>query len=78
MMTNIDHQTMEATMITSIIFLSPFLTVAFIPLALRTISSDDLDEMRICLEDLHTTPSSCPVQGSDHILAKVTVVCGKS
>ena len=40
-------------MITSIIiFLVPFMVVAFLPLALRTISADDLDEMGICLEDL--------------------------
>ncbi|HEU0297752.1 MAG TPA: hypothetical protein VFR47_33730 [Anaerolineales bacterium] len=64
-------------MITSIIFLIPFLTIALVPLALKTISSDDPDETGICLENLDTTPSSYAIQGSDHILPKVTVVCGK-
>lgn len=65
-------------MITSIVFLIPFLTVAFLPLALRTISSDDLDEMGICLEDMDATQADYPFQGSDHVFPKVMVICGRA
>ena len=66
-------------MITSmIIFLIPFMTVAFLPLPLKIISSNDLDEMGICLEDLDLTLLSCPAQRSEHNFSKVTTVYGNA
>ena len=67
-------------MLTSILLiLVPFLTVAFLPMALGNLfSSHELDEMGICLEDPDTSKYSCHIQGSDYILPNVMIACGNA
>lgn len=61
-------------MFTSIIFLVPFLIVTFLPLALKSFSSDELEQMGVQLESAET-PSD-PFQRSNCVIATMNVMCG--
>ena len=63
-------------MFTSLIFLLlPFLMVAFLPLTINAFSRDELDQMGVHLESSKVESACNPVQGSNHILTKVTIAC---
>ncbi len=60
--------------LSTIILLIPFLTVTFLPLTLRTLSSDELDQMGVQLENAETPGD--PIQRSHCSLRTMTAVCG--
>ena len=62
--------------ISTIILLIPFLTVTFLPMTLKSFSSDELDQMGVQLESSET-PSD-PVQRSNCILPRMKVACGNA
>jgi hypothetical protein len=63
-------------MFTSIILLLPFLMVTFLPLALKTISSNELEQMGIQLECAEMPRGL--FQRSNSVLPTITVVCGNA
>lgn len=60
----------------TIILLIPFFTVAFLPLALKSFSSDELDQMGVQLEGSETP--SYPVQRTNCIVPRMKVACGNA
>ena len=78
-MADITSQALEVTMIISIVFLIPFLAIAFLPSAADTLfSADELNEIGVCLEDSETEQSGCRIERSDHVLPQVTSICGNA
>lgn len=64
-------------MFTSILILIPFLTIALLPLAIRTqFSSDDLIEMGVCLEDFDTAQPNPSIDQPGCLLPHVNMICG--
>ena len=63
-------------MFTSIIILMPFLMIAFLPISLKSFSSDELDQMGVQLDDSGTL--SDPFPGSNCILLGMNVVCAST
>lgn len=60
----------------TIVLLVPFLVVTFLPLALKSFSSDELDQMGVQLETSET-PND-PSQRSNCALSTMTVACGNA
>lgn len=61
---------------TTIILLLPFLMVTFLPLTLRSFSSDELDQMGVQLESSETP--NYPVQRMNCIIPRMKVACGNA
>jgi hypothetical protein len=66
-------------MFTSILILIPFLTIALLPVAIRTrFSCDELIEMGVCLEDFEAAQPDYSIQQPDCLLPNANILCGNA